>query len=80
MRGVYPEGFPDWEIAEIEKFRDSNAALYEWRKTAHLLPMSMDRPIGRAIPVPLPAPAKGGVKLPAAREWTPACAGEGKRS
>ncbi len=42
MRGVYPEGFPDWEIAQIEKFRDSNPALYEWRKTAHLLPVHVN--------------------------------------
>ena len=42
MRGVYPDGFPEWEIAEIEKHRDSNPRLYEWRKTAHLLPVQVN--------------------------------------
>jgi pyruvate-formate lyase-activating enzyme len=36
--GVYPDGFPNWETAEIEKFMDSNPRLYEERKTAHLRP------------------------------------------
>ena len=46
MRGVYPEGFPDWEIAEIEKFRETNPKLYEWRKTAHLIVENFGRPRG----------------------------------
>jgi hypothetical protein len=51
MRGVYPEGFPDWEIAAIEKFGVSNPTLYEWRKTAHFIPEIGWRPVGRAASV-----------------------------
>ena len=51
MKGVYPDGFEPWEIEAIEKFRTTNPKLYEWRKTAHLIPENFGRPIGRAIPV-----------------------------
>ncbi|MBX9815734.1 MAG: hypothetical protein K2X76_13625 [Sphingomonas sp.] len=88
MRGVSPEGFPDWEVAEIEKFRVTHPALYEWRKSAHLIPELMDRPIGRAIP--LASPAKAGAQRQSLnqpgdtldknhpRDWAPAFAGEGE--
>jgi len=42
VRGTYPDGFPDWKVAEIEKFRDSNPVHYEWRKTSHLLPVHVN--------------------------------------
>ena len=88
--GVYPEGPSDWDSVAIEKFRESNSTLYEWRETAHLIPIEMNRPTGRAIPVPLTSPAKAGAQFrnanwPGAalgnddqRDWAPAFAGEGK--
>ena len=51
MKGLYPTGFAAWEIEAIEQFRDTDPELYEWRKTAHLIPENLCRPIGRAIPV-----------------------------
>ena len=77
MKGVYPEGFPDWEIDEIEKFRTSDPSLYEWRKTSHLIAENVNRPIGRAVPVPLASTVKAGVEP--GRGWTPAFAGEGRK-
>lgn len=50
-KGAYPDGFEPWEIEAIEKFRNVNLALYEWRRTAHLIVENLGRPIGRAIPV-----------------------------